>query len=286
METIKNKRFGEERALYNSSNIKLVGCRFEGKEDGESALKESSDIIMESCYMDLRYPLWHTNNVKLRDCTMTSGCRAAMWYMDDCKVYDSSLLGIKAVRECTDVLFDNCNIESPEFGWKSCGVTLKQTTLKGEYVFLDSKELVFENFTLEGKYSFQYVDNVKIVNSTLKTKDAFWHSNNVEVYDSVLEGEYLGWYSNNLTLIRCHIKGTQPLCYCKNLKMIDCTMEGTDLSFENSTCDVTVIGNVESIKNPKDGLIVVDSYNDLILDSPKHKTTAEVRIRNKKVVLA
>ncbi|MBE6136877.1 MAG: DUF3737 family protein [Erysipelotrichaceae bacterium] len=286
MKEIKDKSFQEERALYNSANLKIINCRFEGEEDGESALKESCDITMDNCYMDLRYPLWHTNNINVKNSEMTSNCRAPMWYMDDATIENCKLLGIKAVRECSDVFINDCVIESPEFGWKSCGLTIKNTSLKGEYVFLDSKGLMFNNFTLDGKYSFQYVNNVKISNSNLRTKDAFWHAKDVEVYDTILEGEYLGWYSENLTLVRCHIKGTQPLCYCKNLKMIDCVMEGTDLSFENSSCDVTVIGNVESIKNPKDGLIVVDSYTDLILDSPNFKTTAEVRVRSKKAVKA
>lgn len=278
MKQIKNETFSMERALYNSNDIELINCRFEGEEDGESALKESCDLALDNCYMDLRYPLWHTSNVKISNTTMTSNCRAAMWYMNDAIINDSNLLGIKAVRECADVSINNCKIESPEFGWKSMGLTLKNTELKGEYVFLDSKGLIFNNFKLEGKYSFQYVKDVKITDSTLKTKDAFWHAKNVEVYDSILEGEYLAWYSENLTLVRCHIKGTQPLCYCKNLVMVDCTMENTDLSFENSTCDVSIKGNIESIKNPKSGIIVVDSYNDLILDSI-FNSTCEIKIR-------
>ena len=43
--TISKKTFGEERALYNSKNVLISECKFAGKEDGESALKESEEII-------------------------------------------------------------------------------------------------------------------------------------------------------------------------------------------------------------------------------------------------
>lgn len=73
-----------------------------------------------------------------------------------------------------------------------------------------------------------------------------------------MRGEYLGWYSENLTLIRCHISGTQPLCYCENLHLIDCTMEGTDLSFEYSSVEAEVRGEILSVKNPRSGCIVAE----------------------------
>ena len=59
------KRFGEERALYNLNNSKVIDCRFEGEEDGESALKEASNIEILNTYMDLRYPLWHVESCKM-----------------------------------------------------------------------------------------------------------------------------------------------------------------------------------------------------------------------------
>lgn len=43
-EIIENKTFDEERALYNSDNLLLKNCRFDGPADGESALKESRNV--------------------------------------------------------------------------------------------------------------------------------------------------------------------------------------------------------------------------------------------------
>ena len=41
---ISNQNFDMERALYASRGLMLENCDFDGPADGESALKESSDI--------------------------------------------------------------------------------------------------------------------------------------------------------------------------------------------------------------------------------------------------
>ena len=43
IEKVENQRFGEERALYGARGLQVENCRFEGEEDGESALKEGRD---------------------------------------------------------------------------------------------------------------------------------------------------------------------------------------------------------------------------------------------------
>ena len=275
---IENQRFGEERALYNLTDTKVLDCRFEGEEDGESALKEASNIELQNVFMDLRYPLWHVDNAILENVTMTENCRAAIWYSKGFKINNSILGGIKAVRECSNIDIANSKIKSLEFGWKSNNVRIFNSELVGEYLFLDSNNITIDNLNFNGKYSFQYVNNLTIRNSNFKTKDAFWHADNVTVYDTVLEGEYLAWYSNNVTLVRCHIKGTQPFCYCNNLKLIDCTMEETDLSFENSEVYATIKGNVKSIKNPRMGRIEVDSLDEFIVEDNKFEIKADIII--------
>ena len=279
---IENQRFGEERALYNLHKTKVLNCRFEGPEDGESALKEASNIALEDTFMDLRYPLWHVDNASLNNVIMTENCRAAIWYSNNFTIKNSVVGGIKAVRECNNINIINTKIKSLEFGWKSNNISIKDSTLEGEYLLLDSNNINIDNLTFTGKYSFQYVNNLNIKNSVFKTKDAFWHAKDVTVYDTVLEGEYLAWYSENVTLVRCHIKGTQPFCYCNNLKFIDCTMESTDLSFENSEVYATIKGNVESIKNPRLGEIIVDSLGKLIIEDNKFEIKANVKIRDAK----
>lgn len=264
MKIIQNKKFPDERALYGAVGVRLVNCQFDGEEDGESALKEAQDVELESCYMNLRYPLWHDIGVNLIDVTMTENCRAALWYTEDVTADKCRMLGIKALRECKNVNIRNSKVVSPEFGWRSHYVTISDSEITSEYLFLMAANVNLSNVQFKGKYSFQYVENVTIEDSVLDTKDAFWHAKNVTVKNCVVKGEYLAWYSQGLTFVNCTIIGTQPLCYCEGLTLINCKMQDTDLSFEYSDVQATVQGNIVSVKNPRSGNIVADSIGEVI----------------------
>ncbi len=276
---IRERRFDEERALYNLQEADLTGCVFAGPADGESALKEARDVTLTDCAFSLRYPLWHVRGFRMDRCTMDELARAAVWYARDGRIADSSLCGVKAVRECENIALERCIVNSPEFGWKSRGVSLTDTDVTAEYLFLDSRDIALKNVRMKGKYSFQYVENLTVEDSVLDTKDAFWHARNVTVKNSTVKGEYLGWFSRGLTLVNCRIEGTQPLCYCSELKLVNCEMAGTDLSFEYSDVDADVRGHILSVKNPRAGRIVADSVGQIIRDRTVMPCAGEVIIR-------
>ncbi|MBQ2735177.1 MAG: DUF3737 family protein [Clostridia bacterium] len=261
---MENQRFGDERALYESHGVWLKNCAFDGEEDGESALKESSDILVQDTFCNLRYPFWHDDRLTIEHCEMTPLCRAALWYSNDVTIKSSKLHGIKALRECNRVTMEGCDVLSAEFGWSVSDVTMKDCTAEGEYFMMRVKNFSFNNVRFQGKYSFQYSENGLLENCELNTKDAFWHAKNLTVKNCTVRGEYLAWYSENLTMIDCKIIGTQPFCYCKNLKLINCEMIDTDLAFEKSDVEATITTPVISIKNVASGTIRVPSVGELL----------------------
>ena len=271
MQKIEDRTFDEERALYGSSQVEAVRCRFDGPADGESAFKESSNIIARDCYFNLRYPFWHDTNLLIENCEMTSLCRAALWYSHYIDIRDTKMHGIKALRECSDVKISGCDIVSPEFGWSVSRVKMTDTSCESEYFMMRSDNLKFDHMKLKGKYSFQYISDSVFTNCEFDTKDAFWHARNVLVKDCIVRGEYLAWYCENVTFENCTIIGTQPLCYCKGLKLIGCRMEGCDLSFEKSDVEADIKSSVDSIKNPANGVIRVQSVGEIIRDDPGAK---------------
>ncbi len=268
MKQIEHQTYDEERALYGTSDLKLLHCRFDGPADGESALKESCNIITDHCYFNLRYPFWHDNVLQIKHCELTESCRAALWYSENIEITNSKLHGIKALRECKQIRIADCDIISPEFGWFCQSIHMQNTTVGGEYFMMRSHDLHFENVTLNGKYSFQYITDSVFENCHLYTKDAFWHAKNVVIRNSVVKGEYLAWYCENVTFENCIIVGTQALCYCKNLTLINCEMHETDLAFEKSEVNASITTPVISIKNPLSGRIMVLAVEELILDDP------------------
>ncbi len=280
MQHIDSQTYSSERALYALSDAVVEHCRFEGEEDGESPLKESKNITVISSFCDLRYPFWHDDGITLRDVTLTENCRAALWYSRGVRVLESRLHGIKALRECEDCEIRNADVRSAEFGWRCRNVSVTDSSLTGEYAFFGAKDVTLSGVHFTGKYSFQYCENVTVENCVLETKDAFWNTKNVVVKDSVVKGEYLAWYAENITFVRCRIIGTQPLCYCKGLRIIDCSMENCDLSFEYSEVEAEILGHVDSVKNPREGKIVADSFGEIIFTSDAvYPTDAEVVVR-------
>lgn len=259
--------FDKERALYGERDILVKECRFDGPADGESAFKEGGEIKAENCYFNLRYPLWHCDEVKIKNSEMTENCRAALWYSSNVEITDSKLHGIKALRECKNVKIGNCDVISPEFGWFSSDISVHNSAFVSEYFMLRAKNLDFGNIEFKGKYSFQYIENAVFENCNFDTKDAFWHAKNVIVRNSTVNGEYLAWYSENIMFENCIIVGTQPLCYCKNLKLINCKMVDCDLSFEKSSVEAEIIGHIDSVKNAESGKIVADSIGEIINES-------------------
>lgn len=266
MNTIANQTFDQERALYAAHDLLVTDCRFDGPADGESPLKESTDIAVEHCNFNLRYAFWHDKNLKLSHSELTPCCRAALWYCENAQIQNTKLHGIKALRECGDIQLKSCDILSPEFGWFNRNVTMEDCSVESEYFMMRSQHLTFRNVRLNGKYSFQYITDSLFENCVLDTKDAFWHGKNIVVRNCIVKGEYLAWYSENITFDHCKIIGTQPLCYCKGLKLVDCEMVDTDLSFERSEVEATLTAPIVSIKNPLAGHIYVPSVGKVIRD--------------------
>lgn len=265
MKTIENKSFDEERALYGSDGVSVINCSFDGPADGESAFKESRNINAEHCRFNLRYPFWHDTDLCISNCEMTENCRAALWYSHNIKIQNTELYGIKALRECCNVAINECDINSPEFGWSVHNISMKDTSAVSEYFMMRSEDILFSNVRFKGKYSFQYIKNAVFENCEFDTKDAFWHGENITVRDSTINGEYLAWYSQNLTLINCKISGTQPFCYCKGLRLINCELTNADLAFEKSDVIADITTEVVSIKNPRSGQIRLPALGKLIM---------------------
>ena len=263
---IRNKNYDEERALYGSRDITVTGCGFDGPADGESAFKECRNVIVKDSFFNLRYPFWHDDKLELDNIEMTENCRAALWYTNDATIRNSGMHGIKALRECSNIRIENCDIISPEFGWSVKGIEMKDTGVQGEYFMMRSERLHFENITLKGKYSFQYISDSVFENCNFDTKDAFWHARNVVVRNSIVKGEYLAWYCENVTFENCTIIGIQPLCYCKGLRIVNCRMIDANLAFEKSEVDATITTPVISIRNPLSGVVRVPEVSEIIMD--------------------
>ena len=264
MKEYKNEKFTGERACFDTHGAKFTDCIFS---DGESPLKESSDIELDGCMLRWKYPLWYCKNVTVTDGKWFEMARAGVWYTKDMTVRNSLLQAPKNFRRCSGLTLENVTFtHAAETLWSCDHVTMKDVRAKGDYFAMNSHDMEIDGLVLDGNYSFDGSSNIVVRNSTLLSKDSFWNSENVTVYDSFISGEYLGWNSKNLTLINCTIESLQGMCYIDGLTMKNCTLLDTTLAFEYSTVDAEISSGIESILNPKSGTIRAEHISELIME--------------------
>lgn len=256
-----------ERPLFGAENVYIEDTIFA---QGESPLKESKQVELNNSMFQWKYPLWYSKDVVAKDCTWFEMARAGVWYTDRLKVENALIEAPKNFRRCHELTLEHVSLPNAlETLWHCDGVVMKDVMAKGDYFAMDSQNMKISDFELVGNYSFDGVKNVEIHRAKMLTKDAFWNSENVTVYDSFISGEYLGWNAKNLTLINCTIESLQGMCYIENLVMKNCKLLNTTLAFEYSTVDAQINGKINSVLNPKSGVIQADCIEELILDTDK-----------------
>ena len=283
MRLIANTEFGGERPLFATHDLHIDNVTIR---EGESAIKECSNIVATNCRFEGNYPFWHVHGFTIKDCYFAVGGRSALWYSDHLKMQDTVIDAPKMFREMNDIEIENVEMnDADEVFWRCERINVKNLKLHGgTYPFMFSTGISVDGLESDSKYVFQYVKDVVIRNAKITTKDAFWEVENVTIYDSELNGEYLGWHSKNLRLVNCHISGEQPLCYAHDLKLENCTFDAScDRAFEYSTLDADIRGAITNIKNPTSGRIVADSIGSITLDENiKAPADCEIKTRNNK----
>lgn len=256
-----------ERALFASENLKITDSIFDA---GESPLKESRNIELYGCMFKWKYPLWYCRDILAEDCTWFDMARAGVWYSQNVTVKRAAIEAPKNFRRCKNLTLSDVSFaDAAETLWHCGGAVLERVTAKGDYFAMNSEHMTVSDFTLYGNYSFDGVKNVTVRNSRLLSKDAFWNSDGVTVYDSFISGEYLGWNAKNLTLVNCTIESLQGMCYIDNLVMKNCKLLNTTLAFEYSDVDADIVGSVDSVLNPKSGIIRADRIDDLKIEKDR-----------------
>lgn len=281
MKIIKDKVFGGERPLFGSHDLKLENVKII---EGESAIKECSNIDAVNCVFEGNYPFWHVHRFCIVDCFFDVGGRSALWYSDNLVMKNTRIDAPKMFREMNGIDIENVVMnDADEVFWRCKDINIRNLELHGgTYPFMFSERIKIDGLVSDSKYVFQYVKNVEIHNAKITTKDALWEVENVTVYDSELNGEYLGWHSKNLRLVNCHISGEQPLCYAHDLILENCTFDiECDRAFEYSTLNADIKGCITNIKNPTSGVIIADEIGSVTIDE-NIKAPADCKISVRK----
>lgn len=263
-----NQRFTGERAKFAEKKSVFNNCIFD---DGESPLKESSEIELNGTNFQWKYPLWYCSNVVADNCSFLEMARAGIWYTNDILMKNTLVEAPKIFRKSRHVVLEKVQLmNASETLWQCSAVMMNDVVAKGDYFAMSSSNIVANNFSLAGNYGFDSCSNIEINNSKLLSKDAFWNCENVIVRDSYICGEYLGWNSKNLYFENCVIESLQGLCYIDGLVLKNCKLLNTNLCFEYcANIQAEIDGDIVSVKNPISGMIVADKIGEIILESDK-----------------
>ena len=264
MEEIKQQRLTGERALFHSNDLEVVDCIFA---DGESPLKESSNIKARDCSFQWKYPFWYCNNIEVENSTFLEMARAGIWYVNNISLKDCLYEAPKGFRRVNGLKLTNVDIpHAEETLWNCKNIEIDNLVARGPYFAMNCENMKLNNFRLVGDYCFDGGKNIEMHNAKMLSKDAFWNCENVTVYDSYICGEYLGWNSKNVTFINCTIESLQGMCYMDNVVMKNCKLLNTTLSFEYSSVDAEITTAIDSVKNPNSGTIRAKEIKELILE--------------------
>ncbi len=268
-EIISNRVLTGERPLFMSRDIIVRDVQFG---EGESPLKESSNIEVSGSVFGWKYPLWYCRNVNVCNTKWEQMARAGVWYSDDISVKDCHLDAPKNFRRCRRLKIENVRFtDAAETLWDCHEVDLKNIVIeRGDYFGMNSTDVTVDGMTITGNYAFDGARNITVENSNMICKDTFWNCENVVVRNTHISGEYIGWNSRNLVFENCTIESLQGLCYIKGLTMKNCRLINTTLAFEYSEdIKAEINSSIDSVMNPSSGEIIADSIGELIMDGDK-----------------
>ena len=263
-----DEHFSGERALFKTHGAYIHNCVFD---DGESPLKESSDLEVLKCTFGYKYPLWYCRKVTVIEGTFLPMSRAGVWYTHDASFEHCDFQAPKLFRKCVNLTLRDADFsDAQETLWWCDEVRVQDANIhNAPYFGMGSKKLAIDHVELKGNYAFDGCENIAVTNSVLITKDAFWNCKHVHVENCYIEGEYFGWNSEDVTLVNCEIHSHQGFCYMKNIKLVNCRVVDTDLAFEYcENIDADIVTKVDSVKNPISGRIRCAGVDELIFDDP------------------
>lgn len=264
MKEFNQQIFVGERALFKSKDLNIAYSTFK---DGESPLKESSNINLFQTNFEWKYPLWYCHDIVLDNCNLAENARAGIWYTRNITFRNCIIEAPKNFRRACNISLSDVDFaNAAETLWHCSDVEMNNVHVRGDYFAMNSSDLEIDRLNLVGNYSFDGGKNIVVRNSKLLSKDAFWNADNVEVYDSYICGEYIGWNSKNVTFINCTIESLQGFCYMNNVKLVNCRLINTNLSFEYSTVEADIHSKIDSVKNPVSGIIRAEAIDEIIFD--------------------
>lgn len=161
-------------ALWYSHNIEIIDTKLYGIK----ALRECGNVRMSGC--DIISPEfgWSVMGIDMENCTAES--EYFMMRSENLNFLNVRMKGKYSFQYITDSVFEECIFDTKDAFWHAKNVTIRNSTLKGEYLAWYSENLTFENCRIIGTQPLCYCKNLKLINCEMIDTDLSFERSYVE----------------------------------------------------------------------------------------------------------
>lgn len=161
-------------ALWYSSDIEIIGSKLHGIK----ALRECRGVKMLDCDVISPEFGWSVDGLEM------SGCSAESEYFmlrsSHLRFTNVKMKGKYSFQYITDSVFDGCSFDTKDAFWHAKNVTVRNSTVKGEYLAWYSENLTFENCRIIGTQPLCYCRNLRLINCEMIDTDLAFERSEVE----------------------------------------------------------------------------------------------------------
>lgn len=193
-----------ESAFKEGRNIAVDNCFFNLRYPfwHDTGLKIENSEMTELC----RAALWYSEDVEIND-TKLHGIKA-LRECAGIKLRGCDIISPEFGWSVHGVSMENCAVESEYFMLRSDHLTFCDVRMKGKYSFQYIADSVFENCEFNTKDAFWHAKNITIRNSTIKGEYLAWYSENITFENCKIIGTQPLCYCKGLKLINCEMVDT------------------------------------------------------------------------------
>ena len=161
-------------ALWYSDHVTVTDSKFRGIK----AFRECADVTIQKC--DIISPEfgWSVQGIEMKNCTAVS--EYLMMRSGHLTFRDVCMKGKYSFQYITDSVFENCVFDTKDAFWHAKNITVKNSTIKGEYLAWYSDGLTLIDCKIIGTQPLCYCKNLKLINCEMQETDLAFENSQVE----------------------------------------------------------------------------------------------------------
>ncbi len=165
---------GCRAALWYSNNILISDTKIHGIK----ALRECSNVKLCDC--DIISPEfgWSVRKVDMKDCTAES--EYFMMRSAQLHFFNVRMKGKYSFQYIMDSVFEHCVFDTKDAFWHAKNITVKNSTIKGEYLAWYSENLTFEHCKIIGTQPLCYCKGLRLIDCEMVDTDLSFERSEVE----------------------------------------------------------------------------------------------------------